>query len=272
MSIEPRFRTIDGLKIRYAESAPREVDALLLNPWPESLFAYAQIWSRLAEHAHLVAIDLPGFGHSEGRTDLMSPRAMSDFVVRVADAFGLVKPHAVGPDIGTATLLFAAAANPGRLRSVVVGSGGAAYPLQLAGPLLDWVAAPDVERFRRADPREIVGSTLATIAGYAMPDAIRQDYVTGYAGDRFVESMSYVRAYPTDLAVLRDQLAHITTPVHIISGTLDRVVPRANADYLYSRLPNSTVSFLDTGHFAWESAAAEYATVVVNWWAPLDRE
>ena len=91
-SIQPQFRTIDGLAIRYAESEPRPDDALLLNPWPESLYAFEPTWSRLAEHTHLVAIDLPGFGHSERRESLMSPRAMSEFVVRVADAFGLEQP------------------------------------------------------------------------------------------------------------------------------------------------------------------------------------
>ena len=85
-SIRPQFRTIDGLAIRYAESDPRPDDALLLNPWPESLYAYEPAWSRLAAQAHLVAIDMPGFGHSERRESLMSPRAMSEFVVRVADA------------------------------------------------------------------------------------------------------------------------------------------------------------------------------------------
>jgi hypothetical protein len=33
--IEPRFRTIDGLSIRYAESEERDEHALLLSPWPE---------------------------------------------------------------------------------------------------------------------------------------------------------------------------------------------------------------------------------------------
>src|SRR5689334_7365685 len=128
-SIKPRFRTIDGVKIRFAESEPRAVDALLLNPWPESLFAFDQIWDRLAEHAHLVAVDLPGFGHSERRDSLLAPRAMGAFVIRLADAFGLENPHAVGPDIGTGALLFAAADNPGRLRSIILGSGGASFPL-----------------------------------------------------------------------------------------------------------------------------------------------
>jgi len=42
------------------------------------------MWARLAEHTHLVAIDLPGFGHSERRDVLLSPRAMGEFVVRAA--------------------------------------------------------------------------------------------------------------------------------------------------------------------------------------------
>ena len=128
--IETQFRTVDGLSIRFAESEDRVDDALLLSPWPESLFAFEPTWAPLAEHAHLVAIDLPGFGHSQRRDELLAPRAMGEFVIRVVDAFGLDKPHVVGPDIGTGASLFAAALHPGRLRSLVVGGGGAAFPLQ----------------------------------------------------------------------------------------------------------------------------------------------
>jgi pimeloyl-ACP methyl ester carboxylesterase len=134
-SIKPQFRTIDGLKIRFAESEERDDHALLLSPWPESLHAFDQMWNRLAEHVHLVAVDLPGFGHSDGRNSLLAPRAMGQFVIRLADEFGLEQPHAAGPDIGTGALLFAAADNAGRLRSIVLGSGGASYPLELGGIL-----------------------------------------------------------------------------------------------------------------------------------------
>jgi pimeloyl-ACP methyl ester carboxylesterase len=71
----------------------------------ESLFAFAPTWARLAEHAHLVAIDLPGFGHSQRRKGLLSPRAMGEFVIRVADAFGLDSPNVIGPDVGTTASL-----------------------------------------------------------------------------------------------------------------------------------------------------------------------
>jgi pimeloyl-ACP methyl ester carboxylesterase len=110
--IKTKTRTIDGLSIRYAESAPRDVSAILLSPWPESLYTFEQIWSRLAEHAHLVAIDLPGFGHSERRDELLTSSAMGEFIEHLVDAFGLKWPHAVGPDIGTSALLFTAAKHP----------------------------------------------------------------------------------------------------------------------------------------------------------------
>ena len=264
--IEPQFRTIDGLAIRFAESENRDDHALLLSPWPESLFAFEPTWERLAVHTHLVAIDLPGFGHSQRRDGLLSPRAMGEFVIRVADEFGLDSPHVIGPDIGTGAALFAAALYPGRLRSLVVGSGGAAFPLQLGGVLKDWVEAPDIEAYRHVDPRQIVAAALTDIQRYALLDFVREDYLSSYDGDRFVESMHYVRSYPTDLAALRFLLPQIKTPVQIIGGGHDLVVPPINAEFLHERLPNSKLNFVDAGHFAWEDAADEYAALATSWW------
>jgi pimeloyl-ACP methyl ester carboxylesterase len=266
-SIQTQFRTIDGLSIRFAESDEHDDHALLLSPWPESLFAFEPTWLRLAERTHLVAVDLPGFGHSQRSDELLTPRTMGEFIVRLADAFGLEQPHVVGPDIGTGASLFAAAAHPGRLRSLVVGSGGSAFPLQLGGVLKDWVEAPDLDGYRSMDPRQIVGAALtADIERYALPDHVREDYLSSYEGDRFVESMRYVRSYPTQLPILRDLLPQIQTPVQIIAGARDPVVPPANAQFLHERLPNSKLDVLDTGHFTWEDGADEYAALVTSWW------
>jgi pimeloyl-ACP methyl ester carboxylesterase len=240
---------------------------VLLGPWPESLLAFEPTWARLAEHTHLVAVDLPGFGHSQRRDALLSPRAMGEFVIRIADAFGLENPHVVGPDIGTGASLFAAALHPGRLRSLVVGSGGTAFPLQLGGVLRDWVEAPDLEGYRTADPRQIVAGALANIESYALPDAVREDYLSSYDGDRFVESMRYVRSYPAQLPALRDLLPQIQTPVQIIAGKRDTAVPPVNAEFLHERLPNSKLDIIDVGHFTWEDGADEYAALVTAWWA-----
>jgi pimeloyl-ACP methyl ester carboxylesterase len=264
--IRPQFRTIDGLSIRFAQSEQRDDHALLLSPWPESLFAFEPTWERLAEHTHLVAIDLPGFGHSQRRNELLSPQAMGEFVIRLADAFGLASPHVIGPNVGTAASLFAAASYPGRLRSLIVGGGPAAFPLQLGGLLKDWVETPDLEGYRRGDPRQIVAGVLTCIERYALLDFIREDYLSSYEGDRFVESMRYVRSYPTELRVLGDLLPQIQTPVQIIAGARDPVVPAVNAEFLDQRLPNSKLNIIDAGHFTWEDAADEYADLATDWW------
>jgi pimeloyl-ACP methyl ester carboxylesterase len=265
--METRFRTIDGLSIRFTESEDRDDHALLLSPWPESLLAFERAWARLAEHTHLVAIDLPGFGHSQRLDTLLCPRAMGEFVIGAADAFALENPHVIGPDIGTGASLFAAALHPGRLRSLVVGSGGTAFPLQLGGVLKEWVEAPDVKGYRDADPRQIVAAALADIERYTLPDFVREDYLSAYEGDRFVESMRYVRTYSTELPVLRDLLPEIQTPVQIIAGARDSAVPPVNAEFLDERLPKSKLDIVDAGHFIWEEAADEYAALVTTWWS-----
>jgi pimeloyl-ACP methyl ester carboxylesterase len=265
-SMKTQVRRIDGLSIRYAESEPRDVSAILLSPWPESLFTFEQMWPRLAEHAHLVAIDLPGFGHSERRKELLTPSAMGDFVALVAEEFGLSHPHAVGPDIGTAALLFTAAKYPDLLRSIVVGNGTVAVPLQIGSVLKEVVEAPSLEAYRNVDPRTAVELVLAFIERYKLPNHVREDFLSAYEGERFAESLRFVRSYPMELPVLDKLLPTIETPVQIITGDHDPGVLPVNGEYLHKRLPHNKWDKIDAGHFAWADAADEYATLIIDWW------
>ena len=156
---------------------------------------------------------------------LMAPRAMGEFLNRVADTFGLHDPHVVGPDIGTAASLSAAALYPGRLRSHVVGSGASTFPLQLGSRLKEWVEATDLEPYREADPRQIVAGALTGIERCVLAEPVREDCLSAYEGDRFVESMRYVRSYRTELPALRDLLPEVETPVQFIAGKRDPAVP-----------------------------------------------
>jgi hypothetical protein len=100
-SIDPQFLTIEGLSIRCADSGGSSGTVVLLtSPWPESIYAFAPMWTTLAEHARLFAIDLPGFGASERRADLLAPRAMGDFLARVIDEADLGRLLIVAPDVG----------------------------------------------------------------------------------------------------------------------------------------------------------------------------
>jgi pimeloyl-ACP methyl ester carboxylesterase len=264
MTPQVRFRTVDGVRIRYADSGGSQEPAVVLtSPWPESVYAFAPMWASLSGHARLFAVDLPGFGASERREDLLSPRAMGTFLAQLIAEADLGTAHLVAPDVGTSAALFAAAAHPERIASAIVGSGGTAVPIQLGEPLASWVLDPDLDKYRRMDPRMIVGATLDTSAG-GISDDIRADYLACYDGERFAESMRYARRYPEELPVLAGLLPQITTPVTIINGRHDRVVPLANAEFLDQRLPTSRLVIIDAGHFAWEETPTQYASIILD--------
>jgi pimeloyl-ACP methyl ester carboxylesterase len=263
-SIEPQFRSINEVKIRYADSGgSKEPVVLLTSPWPESVYAFAPMWARLAEHARLFAIDLPGFGQSERRQELLSPRAMGEFLARLIVEAELGRPHIVAPDVGCAAALFAGAAHPELITSLIIGEGGVAVPIDLGDPLRSWVLEPDLDKYRDIDPNVFVNTAMDTVAG-GVPEYIRADYLSSYDGDRFVESMRYVRAYPQQLPLLADLLPRIEMPVTIINGAHDRVVPVTNAEFLHQRLPNSRLRLIDAGHFVWEERPGEYASIILD--------
>jgi pimeloyl-ACP methyl ester carboxylesterase len=263
---EPRFVTIDGLKIRYARSEPRNGDPiLLLSPWPESIYAFLPIWDTLADSSPLIAVDLPGFGKSEGRPEAPAPEAMGEFVVRIVDEFRLDRPHVIGPDVGTSPSLFAAVNHPGRLKSIVVGSGATSFPLDLGGVLKAMVEAESIEPFKQMDPEEFVRGAMSEIKKYSVPHFVLEDYIASYSGDRFINSMAFVRDYPNALPRLAARLSEIDIPVQIIAGRKDPFVPVSNAEALHAALPNSKLDILDCGHFTWEDEAATYGKIVSAW-------
>src|SRR6266446_10801318 len=101
------FRVCDGVRIRFADTgADSDTTVLLLAPWPESVWAFRRIWHQLTALGRIVAIEMPGFGHSDqSRPELIAPDASGDFLARLIDEWGLGSPHVVGPDVGTAAAL-----------------------------------------------------------------------------------------------------------------------------------------------------------------------
>jgi pimeloyl-ACP methyl ester carboxylesterase len=264
--IQTKTKLADGVAIRYAEwNAGAEPTLLLLSPWPESIYAWEQLWSRLSSAGHVLAIDLPGFGQSEGRVDLFSPQAMGRFLERLIDEWELGAPHVFGPDVGGPAALFAAAESPSSLTSMVIGNGATAYPLDVAGNLEDLIANPDLDSLLALDGAEVVRQSMTMHEVYEVSTAALEDYVTSYAGSRFGESSRFVRNYPTDLALLAPLLPKISTPVKVIASDHDPLVPVSNAEYLSERLPRCELTVLSLGHFAWEDGADAWGDAALEW-------
>lgn len=211
----------------------------------------------------LIAIDLPGFGRSEGRPDLMAPEAMGDFVIKLAQSLGIDRIHAVGPDVGTLALLFAAVRSPELFESLVVGSG-ATSPELAADGLKDIIEAPP-GAFDNLDGGDIAVQFVTQSAAVPMPDAVLEDYRLSSAGRRFAEAAEFVRAYPRDLPRLKALLPSIATPVLVLAGRHDPIVPPPNGELLAKHLPHCRHELLEGGHLIWEDAAPAYAGRLAEW-------
>ena len=159
------FRVCDGIRVRFADTkADSDNTVLLLAPWPESLWAFRHIWDRVAAVARTVAIDMPGFGHSDGRPELIAPDASGAFLAGLIDEWGLGAPHVVGPDVGTAAALFLAAKAPERVTSLTVGGGAVRFPIEAGGALKDIIEAPSLDVVRGLDARTNIGYAVEAAA------------------------------------------------------------------------------------------------------------
>src|SRR5262249_13168962 len=91
-----QFDTVAAVRIRYADTGrPETPRVALTSPWPESVSAFPPMWDTLAEHFPLYAFALPGFGASDRRDDLLSPRAMGNFLLQLITEADLGTPHVV---------------------------------------------------------------------------------------------------------------------------------------------------------------------------------
>jgi len=261
------FRVSDGVRLRYADTkADSDTVVLMLAPWPESLWAFRRIWDRVTPLGRVLALDMPGFGHSDQqRPELIAPDAMGEFLARLIDEWGLGAPHIVGPDVGTAAALFLAAKAPERVTSLTIGGGAVLFPVEAGGALKDVIEAPSLDVVRELDARTNIGYAVQAGASSDSEPDVHEDYVSAYDLGRFAESARFVRHYPEQNKMLRDLLPTITTPTLIVAGHSDDLVPWSNNQYLGEVLPNSELHPLDAGHFAWEEAADEYGRLVVDW-------
>ncbi len=241
---------------------------LLLHGTGASTHSWRALAPRLAAHASVLSLDLPGHGFSSALpARQMSLPGIAAALGGLVQALGVqvawVLGHSAGAALGAQMLLDGWIAPRGLLAL-----NGALLPLDgLAGWLFPPAArllsaAPLVPRLvarRAADPQAVqaliqgTGSTLDA-EGLALYARLMQDR-------HHVQAVLAMMAH-WDLPALARRLPTLAAPVALLAGARDRAVPAAQARRLLALLPSARLHVLpDAGHLAHE----EQPEAVAHW-------
>lgn len=259
---------IDGLEIRFARSPKASAPTVLfLSPLPQSLHCYEASWTSLVGEADLVAVDLPGFGGSEGGMDLMTFAAQSAFLEKIVAHLGLTDFHIVAPDVAMPVALHYVMHREHAAKSILIGDGPGVLPSD-DGSLIRKIAG---SAFWRGMVRVNGARTFlatATQVGYlhySITAAELQDYVDAYAG-RVDQVVAYFASYPEGLKSIDAHIDTLELPVQVFWGDTDAFLGSDNARLLHRRLPNSRLTiFENCGHFCYQDKPEEFTQMLRAW-------
>lgn len=269
VTIPTETRTIAGRQIRLAEGGPTDAPlVVLLSPFPESILTFAGSWEALTKECRIIAIDLPGFGASEGDRNDMSPTALGNHLKAIFDELDLQDIHLVGPDVGMGAALAYALDHGERLSSLVVGHGpGAPGPFKLAR-MINMLASSKIMRTSTAmlgaGPLIATTGKLGAIRHRSNPTQI-DDYKKAYSG-RASEVIHWFEDFRAKAAELSERVGDIQIPTLVFWGDLDVMFHVSNAELLNDALPNSKLEiFPEAGHLSWSDQPEMFGSMVIDW-------
>jgi pimeloyl-ACP methyl ester carboxylesterase len=223
----------------------------LSGSWPNWL----ENISYLAQRHRVIAMDLPGFGHSEMPSEKISISGYARTVDALCDRLELGEAaDVVGNSMGGFVAAELAIAVPARVeRLVLVSAAGLSIenvrrdPLLAAARITEAYAAWFASRSRAFALRpRLRRATLGVVARH--PDRLRGDIayelLAGSGKPGFVDALDALTNYS-----IRDRLPQIGCPTLIVWGDGDLLVPVKDASEFERLIPNSRkVIFADTGH------------------------
>jgi pimeloyl-ACP methyl ester carboxylesterase len=268
---------VQGVKLFYREAGDTNAPTiLLLHGFPTSSHMYRDLIPLLADHYHVVAPDLPGFGFSDA-PERGKYRYTFDNLAKTIDAFTQalhLERYAIYVfDYGAPVGFRLAVAHPERITAIITQNGNA-YEEGLGDA---WNPIQKYWRQPTADNR-------AALRQFLSPESIKWQYTHGAATEALVAPESYaldsallarpgndeiqldlfldyasnVKLYPQFQAYFRR--SH--PPVLAVWGKNDPFFIPAGAEAFKRDNPNAEVHLYDAGHFALETHVREISAEI----------
>ncbi|WP_349960901.1 alpha/beta hydrolase [Rhizobium sp. ZPR3] len=272
--ISYRTVNVEGVKVFYREAGSPGADKLLLlHGFPTSSHMFRDLIPLLADRYHIIAPDLPGFGQSDAPKGSNTFDSIAATIDRFTEVVGFDRYAVYVFDYGAPTGFRLAVKHPERI-TAIISQNGNAYEEGLSE---GW---NPIEAYWREASEE----NRNALKAFLQPDATAWQYTHGVPDpsrvspdgysldslylarpgaekvqlDLFGDYKSNVALYPTFQNYFRTHKPRLLA----VWGKHDPFFLPPGAEAYHRDIPEAVVKFLDTGHFALETHAAEIAAEI----------
>jgi pimeloyl-ACP methyl ester carboxylesterase len=198
---------------------------------------WIQQYTPLKNIFNIAALDLPGHGRSEGPGE-QEAAAYAEWVKKILDGIGIVKPVMIGHSLGAAICLSFAIRYADAAAAVVPVGGGAKMPVNPA--ILDGL---------KQDPAAVI--SLAAKFSVAKANRGRLSGLLTESFSRVNPEILYGDYFACNGLDIAERIAEIRIPALIICGAEDKMTPPALSQFLRDRIAGARLALIEgAGHFA----------------------
>jgi pimeloyl-ACP methyl ester carboxylesterase len=267
-----RFITIEGVRLHYVERGTGTPLVLLHgNGSMIPDFESSGLIDLCSRNYRVIAIDRPGFGHSDRpHGTVWTPEAQAGVIAATLKKLGVPSAIVLGHSWGTLVALALATQYPQAVRALVLASGYY-YPTARADVVI--LSPPAIPLIG-----DVLSYTLSPLLSRIMwPLLLRKIFGPSPVPEKFEgfpEEMavrpSQIKASAAESALMipaaRSLAKHYRTlkmPVAIVAGAEDRLIERDQSAHLHRDIPHSTLRYVpDTGHMVHQTATKEIIAAI----------